>query len=328
MVHYRSVQGCISLFNTRKYYDNTRKDCCNANEYWANTWKMCPPASAILGSIVTILTRFEGILIYSKAYGTLDGYFRIDVSSWFLQKTSSKLLQNLQVLGQYSRVLHLQVNTFFKYWVNTPEYYRNTYKYCHNTCEYWAGEYTLELSMWIHSYPHWEKSSHQLFSNFVKVDFFWEIMYQIVSSLIFMQFEMRAPGRLFWSAKRTPEHFERFYWAIARRQPAAGDSKCTKSNELTFGNITSQVKWTLVQPSISWNFCQKRVKVNFRNFHSVYNSVKSPWLLPSARHSKKWRSLVSKWLSLEKRQSLLMTLPSARHFKWWSLLKIYNFFQS
>ena len=32
--------------------------------------------------------------------------------SWFVQKTSSKLLQNLQVLGQYSRVSHLQVTHF------------------------------------------------------------------------------------------------------------------------------------------------------------------------------------------------------------------------
>ena len=48
------------------------------------------------------------------------------------------MLQNLQVLWQYLRILHLQVNTFFKYWVNT-------YEYCHNTCEYWAGEYTLSF---------------------------------------------------------------------------------------------------------------------------------------------------------------------------------------
>ena len=55
-----------------------------------------------------------------------------------------QLLQNLQVhvLWQYSRILHLQVTTFFKYWLNTREYYHNTYKYCHNTCEYWVGEYT------------------------------------------------------------------------------------------------------------------------------------------------------------------------------------------
>ena len=40
-------------------------------------------------------------------------------------------------------ILHLQVNTFYKYCVNTCEYYHNAYEYCHNTCEYWAGEYTL-----------------------------------------------------------------------------------------------------------------------------------------------------------------------------------------
>ena len=57
----------------------------------------------------------------------------------------SKLLQNLQVLWQYLQVLHLQVNTFFKYWLNTCKYFLNTYKYCHNTCEYLAGEYTPTL---------------------------------------------------------------------------------------------------------------------------------------------------------------------------------------
>ena len=63
-----------------------------------------------------------------------------------LQNTS-KMLQNVQVLWQYSQVLHLQVNTFFKYWLNTCKFYLNTYKYCHNTCQYWAGEYTPKL-MW------------------------------------------------------------------------------------------------------------------------------------------------------------------------------------
>ena len=58
---------------------------------------------------------------------------------------TSKLLQNLQVLWQTSRILYLQVNTFFKYWLNTCEYYHNTYEYCHNTCEYWVGEYTLGM---------------------------------------------------------------------------------------------------------------------------------------------------------------------------------------
>ena len=48
-------------------------------------------------------------------------------------------------MWQYLQVLHLQVNTFFKYWLNTCKYYLNTYKYCHNTCENWAGEYTLRL---------------------------------------------------------------------------------------------------------------------------------------------------------------------------------------
>ena len=112
------------LLNTRKYWANNRKYCGNTHEYWPNTWKMWSPASVILASIVTILVRFEAILIYFKGCGR-------------------SLLWNLQVLWQYSQALHLQVTTFFKYWVNTREYYHNTYEYCHNTCEYWAGEYTL-----------------------------------------------------------------------------------------------------------------------------------------------------------------------------------------
>ena len=40
------------------------------------------------------------------------------VMSYHKLKNTSKLLQNLRVLWQYSRILHLQVNTFFKYWVN------------------------------------------------------------------------------------------------------------------------------------------------------------------------------------------------------------------
>ena len=50
-----------------------------------------------------------------------------------------KIASNLQALWQYSRILHLQVTTFFKYWLNTRKYYHNTYKYYHNI---WAGEYT------------------------------------------------------------------------------------------------------------------------------------------------------------------------------------------
>ena len=49
------------------------------------------------------------------------------------------------VFSQYLRILHMQVNTFFKYLLNTHEYYLNTYQYCHNTCEYCAGECTLKL---------------------------------------------------------------------------------------------------------------------------------------------------------------------------------------
>ena len=55
------------------------------------------------------------------------------------------LAQYSEVLRQYPRILYLQVNTFFKYWLNTCEYYHNNYEYCHNTCEYWVGEYTLGM---------------------------------------------------------------------------------------------------------------------------------------------------------------------------------------
>ena len=71
----------------------------------------------------------------------------------YFKASGRSLLWNLQVLWQYSRILHLQVTTFFKYWVNTRKYYHNTYEYCHNTCEYWGGEYTLRLYIyqnWFH----------------------------------------------------------------------------------------------------------------------------------------------------------------------------------
>ena len=106
------------------------KYCDNAYKYWANSWKMCSSASVILVIIDTILLSFQAILINFKAYIWLTS--NVDIYR--------KLLQSLQVLWQYLPVLHLQVNTFFKYWLNTCKYYLNTYKYWHNTCEYWAGE--------------------------------------------------------------------------------------------------------------------------------------------------------------------------------------------
>ena len=42
-------------------------------------------------------------------------------------------------------MLHLQVNTFFKYWLNTRDYY-------HNTCKYWAGEYIPCLLYTLYSH--------------------------------------------------------------------------------------------------------------------------------------------------------------------------------
>ena len=44
-----------------------------------------------------------------------EHYLEIDFKSWYLLKSTSKLLQNLQVLWQYLRVLHLQVHIFLKY---------------------------------------------------------------------------------------------------------------------------------------------------------------------------------------------------------------------
>ena len=131
-------EGCIHLLNTRKYCDNTRKYWDNTHEYWPNTWKMWSPTSTIFTGIVTILVSFEAILYSFHVRINLKSKFKIKNLPRTLN--TSKLLQNLQVLWQYSRILHLQVNTFFQCWVNTGEHYHNTYKYCYNT---WAGEYTL-----------------------------------------------------------------------------------------------------------------------------------------------------------------------------------------
>ena len=57
-----------------------------------------------------------------------------------------KIASELTSIVSLTQILHKQVTTFFKYWVNTCECYHTTYEYCHNTCEYWAGEYTLNAS--------------------------------------------------------------------------------------------------------------------------------------------------------------------------------------
>ena len=80
-------------------------------------------------------------------------------------------------------------------------------------------------------------------------------MYQIASSFILMQFEIRAPGRFVLIGKRAPGRFERFYRVAARRQPAAGDPSCSKIDELTFWNIISRVKCTLVKKFYKNNNC-------------------------------------------------------------------------
>ena len=116
--------------------------------------------SSILASIVTILVRivvilrsiehlqvqylrvlfcFEAILMNFKACG------RSLLWNWLLKLILTENILKIasKVLWQYSRELHLQVNTFFKYWLNTRKYYHIIYEYCHNTCKYWAGEYNL-----------------------------------------------------------------------------------------------------------------------------------------------------------------------------------------
>ena len=129
------VFGCIHLLNTRKYCDNTWKYCGNTHEYWPNTWKKCSPANEIFTSIVTILVRFEAILMYLKACGgsilwnwllkliLTENLFKIASSPTsivtilvniavagdhifqVLAQYSWVLPQYLQVLSQYLRVL-------------------------------------------------------------------------------------------------------------------------------------------------------------------------------------------------------------------------------
>ena len=95
------------------------KYCGNTYEYWPNTWKMCSPASVILANIVTILLSFEAILMMFSV--------RINFKSQFQSNDLLQALKNVKIaLWQYSQILYLQVNTFFKYWVNTCEYYHNT----------------------------------------------------------------------------------------------------------------------------------------------------------------------------------------------------------
>ena len=48
-----------------------------------------------------------------------------------LFKIASKLTSTVTILARIT----LEVNTFFKYWLNTCKHYPNTYKYCLNTCE-------------------------------------------------------------------------------------------------------------------------------------------------------------------------------------------------
>ena len=96
---------------------------CNTRKYWHTTCKFWSNFDDF---------QSLGLCHFRKIYFQSGNY----------RFFSSKILQNLQVLWQYSWILHLQVNTFFKYLLNTREYYHNTYKYCHNACEYWVGECT------------------------------------------------------------------------------------------------------------------------------------------------------------------------------------------
>ena len=54
------------------------------------------------------------------------------------------MLQNLQVLWQYLRILHLQWTHFSSIGLILVIITTILAEYCHNTCKYWAGEYTLD----------------------------------------------------------------------------------------------------------------------------------------------------------------------------------------
>ena len=90
--------GCIHLLNTCKYCDNTRKYCGNTYKYVLCQYlKMCSPASVILVSIVIILVSFEAIKIHQNCFKSYKCYD--NTCEYCTCRT--------------------QVNTFFKYWLNT-----------------------------------------------------------------------------------------------------------------------------------------------------------------------------------------------------------------
>ena len=66
--------------------------CDNISEYWANTWKMCSPASAIFASIVTILVSFEVIL---KRFSV-----RISLKSQFQSYDLPQALKNIKLASK------------------------------------------------------------------------------------------------------------------------------------------------------------------------------------------------------------------------------------
>ena len=78
-------------------------------QYWANTWKMCSPASVILTSIATILVSFEAILKRISVNFNIRSQFQSNFPT-----TSFEIDQNR-----------------FK-----------TCKYCDNTCEYYTCRWT------------------------------------------------------------------------------------------------------------------------------------------------------------------------------------------
>ena len=83
---------------------------------------------SILASIVTILGDICGIYL-----GVLTQNLK-NVLTCKCNTRSRKYWPRLCVL-------HLQVSTFFKHWVNTPKYTPNIPEYCHNTCKYWEGHH-------------------------------------------------------------------------------------------------------------------------------------------------------------------------------------------
>ena len=95
---------------------------------------MWSPASAIFASIVTILVSFEAIL---KRFSV-----RINFKSQFQSNDLPQALKYIKIASKLTSIVTILANIalagehIFKYWLNTREYYQNSYEYCHNTSKY------------------------------------------------------------------------------------------------------------------------------------------------------------------------------------------------